>query len=106
MKERNSHQEQELSYEVGLERRGQSPSVASFKLRGPIMSFRRELGVDDDVHVVVTDADGEVILSTLGVVRGIHFKKHKGTERRPSFVERIHSIALGESSDPDEDMPR
>lgn len=106
MNERDHDQAQELSYEVGLERRGQKPSVASFKLKGPIMSFRRELSVDDDVQVIVTDADGEIILSTLGVVRGIHFKKHKGTERRPSYVERIHSISLGESSDPDEDMQR
>lgn len=102
MIERDSHQEQEeLSYEVGLERRGVKPSIASFKLRGPVMSYRRELGVDDDVQVIVTDADGEIILSSLGVCRGVHFKKHPGTERRPSFVERIHTIALGEQSEPD-----
>lgn len=92
---------QELTFEVGLAAKGGKPDIASFKMKGALASMNRELYVDDDLQMVLVDADGQVILSAYGVVRGIQFKKHAATERRPSFVERIHSIALGEQSEPD-----
>lgn len=92
---------QELTFEVGLAGKGGKPDIASFKMKGALASMTRELYVDDDVQMVLVDADGQVILSAYGVVRGLNFKKHPSTARRPSYVERAHTIALGEQSEPE-----
>jgi hypothetical protein len=80
-----------LSLDVGSKL--EAPDVSSFKVRGAIDSLHRELYADDDVQVIILGADGEVIVSCYGVVRGVGFKKHVPAKSRP-FVERIHTIAL------------
>jgi hypothetical protein len=84
--------ERELSYEVGGDRR-RPPEAASFKLRGTI-GARRELYVDDDVQLLVMDADGQIILSSYAKVTGVAFKKHRPNNGVP-WVERIHTVTLG-----------
>lgn len=87
--------EQQLSIEVGGEV-GEFPIVSVFKLTGEV-GATGQLYRDANVHVVVTDDDGEVVFSKYATVAGVSIvTKRKGRQR---WTERIHKLSF----DVDED---
>lgn len=83
--------QRELSLEVGGDLGVGLLSTFAFRGRVPVQG---QLKRDERVHVVVTDADGEVIFAAYGEVTGVGFKTI--TKRDFRFTERAHTIRLEE----------
>jgi len=81
----------QLSFDVGGDHR--RPEVATFRVSGAIGSTMRELQKGEDVQIVITDADGQVVAAGEGYVRGIGFREHRSKDG-PSWTERTHAIKL------------
>jgi hypothetical protein len=79
-----------LSLKLGGKRK--APEMSSFRVPA-LASQNRELELDEDVLVTVTNADGDVIVSAYGVVADVGFKKHRPSKGKP-WVERRHAIEL------------
>jgi len=81
--------EQQLSLEVGGEI-GQG-IVSSFGITGRV-TVKGQLERDASVHLVVTDADGEVVFSRYGKVTGVAIlsKEQDGVQ----WTERAHTIKV------------
>lgn len=81
---------QQLTFDVGGEH--DQPATASFRVTGAL-DAAGELKKGDDVRVVVTDADGQIVATGLGYVRGVGFREHRPKDG-PSWTERTHAIKL------------
>ena len=57
------------------------------------LAAEKELPKGAEVRVVVTDADGELVATSLGRVRSIAFKRHE-EKHGGHWTERLHGIKL------------
>jgi hypothetical protein len=80
----------QLSFEVGGDHA--LPEAATFRVSGALAAGR-ELQKGEDVRLVLTDADGQVVAAGEGYVRGIAFHEHRPKDG-PSWTERKHAIKL------------
>jgi hypothetical protein len=72
--------------------------LSEFTLGGKVASFSKELEREENVIVTVVNADGEVILTAEGWVRGVEIETVPETNTAPRFTKRKHKIKLGESA--------
>ena len=89
--DRLSHQQ--LSFDVGGDH--PRPAGGAIKITGT-GNLKSQLYMDDDVTVQVVDEAGEIVASYDGAVVNVSFNKHAGTEQSAAWVERIHTIKLGD----------
>lgn len=80
----------QLTFEVGGSH--DEPETATFRIGGALAAGS-ELRKGDEVTVVLSDADGQVIASGSGWVRGVGFREHRPKDG-PSWTERTHAIKL------------
>jgi hypothetical protein len=81
----------QLSFDVG--HAGGRPDMASLKIAGAI-AIGQDLKRRAEVHVVVTDHAGEVLIESDAVVTSIQFKDSTDQHGNVS-TERIHTATLG-----------
>lgn len=79
----------QLSFDVG----GSPPDLALLRLSGA-QSLERELRKGDEVHLALSDADGNVIASGYGRVVGVAFRDRTDHEGFVVGTERIHTVKL------------
>lgn len=87
------HIPQQLSFDIGGDI--SRPTGASFAISGS-GAIRSQLFMRDDVTIRVIAADGEIVGEFDGHVTKVAFKEHKQTETEPEWVERVHTIKLGD----------
>jgi hypothetical protein len=87
---------QQLSFDIGGD--VARPTGASLKITGS-GDIRSQLFMGDDVTLRVVDAAGVVVAQFEGSVVNVAFKQHEPTDSEPEWVERIHSIKLGDLID-------
>jgi hypothetical protein len=87
---------QQLTFDIGGD--VARPTGASFQISGK-GDIRNQMFMDDDVTLRVIAADGEIIAEFEGAVTNVAFKKHAQTETEAEWVERVHTIKLGDRID-------
>lgn len=84
------HETKQMTLDVGGDR--EQTLVGSYSVSGALTAMS-ELPKGADVRVVVTDADGEVISTSLGRVSQVAFKDHRKGDV-VLFTERKHTVKL------------
>ena len=84
---------QQLSFDIGGDQA--RPTGASFNVSGR-GEIRNQLLMGDDVTLRVIAADGEIVAEFEGSVSNVAFKRHDATETTNEWVERAHTIKLGD----------
>lgn len=84
---------QQLTFDIGGDIA--RPTGASFAISGS-GEIRSQLFMRDDVTIRIIAADGEIVGEYDGHVTKVAFKEHKQTETDPEWVERVHTIKLGD----------
>lgn len=84
-------QHEKLSLDLGGS--VEAPSVSTFRISGELMSLAQELGVDEDVQVMVMGPDGQILLSKYARCSSVGFIRHR-KKGNPPWVEHTHKIKL------------
>ena len=87
---------QQLSFDIGGD--VARPTGASLKITGS-GDIRSQLFMGDDIMLRVVDSAGEVVAELEGSCSSVAFKQHDASETEPEWVERIHTIKLGDRVD-------
>lgn len=89
--ERIRNRNRQLTFDVG--QAGGEPDYASLKIAGDF-GIRRDLKRRSEVHVVVTDSYGEVLVEGDATVTSVQFKDKTDAHGNVT-TERIHVASLG-----------
>lgn len=87
-------QGQQLSLDVGGE--VGAYVVSEFGIGGKVASWDESLDRDEQVMVSVANADGQIVFTSLGVVKAVTIETVPETKSVPRHTKRKHSIKLTE----------